>query len=116
MPSNLQSEGKSPSESRMTTKRVNQVPYASLFQIRGSAFRLKSSAMSLNDSPKPMGLQRGYTVVPAWAWPFRSGSSSVWGEEYGLRVHWEKEASFILRFNSAFHKARVPLRHRLALN
>src|SRR6266849_6825053 len=100
----------------MTRERVNQARYTSLFQIRGLAFRLKSSALSLNDSPKLMGLRRGYSVVPAWAWPFRSSSSSLWGEEYGLRAPWGKEVSFILRLILAFRNSRVPLRHRLALS
>src|SRR5688572_3216378 len=114
MPSNLQSVGKSRSESRMTAKRVNQVHYASWFLIRGLAFRLKSLALSLNDSPKPMGLRRDYLVVPAWAWPFQSSSPNLWGAEYGWRAPWGKAASFILRLISVFRKARVPLRHHLA--
>src|SRR5437016_6124095 len=105
MPSNLQTEGKSLSGSRMTTERVDQAHCALPFQIRGLVFRPKSSPRSLNDSPKPMGLRRGYMVVQAWAWPFRSSSPNVWGEEYGWRAPWGKEASFILRLISTFRKA-----------
>src|SRR2546430_6646616 len=105
MPSNLQTAGKSRSELRMTTERVNQAHYALLFQIQGLVFHPKSSARSLNDSPKLMGLRRGYMAVPAWAWPFRSSSPNVWGEEYGWRAPWGKEACFILRLISAFRKA-----------
>src|SRR4026208_429956 len=100
----------------MTTERVNRARYVSLFRIRGLAFRPRSSPMSLNGSPKLMSLRRGCMAVQAWAWPFRNRSSSEWKEEYGWRASWAKEACSILRFISAFHKARVPLRRRLGLS